>query len=165
MRQGNYRWGGGFLVEKHTLTCTHVDTHVRAPQPARLGQPPHHFLDCMETVELVNPQIMPMAFCVPCISSIRSFRCFAGIGGDGGLGGLGPQLGPQGHRRRAVILGLPSQHLHTLDLLHTLPASFTAASFSVSPSLSHPSQQQSGDHWSSWDWLEVTMYPLFKAQA
>lgn len=67
IRQGDYRWGGGFLVEKHTLTCTHVDTHVRAPQPARLGQPPHHFLDCMETVELVNSQIMPMAFCVPCI--------------------------------------------------------------------------------------------------
>lgn len=43
----------------HMYTCGH--THVRAPQPARLGQTPHHFLDCMETVELVNPQIMPMA--------------------------------------------------------------------------------------------------------
>lgn len=49
----------------HMYTCGH--THVRALQPARLGQLPHHFLDCMETVELVNPQIMPMAFCVPCI--------------------------------------------------------------------------------------------------
>lgn len=28
IRQGNYRWGGGFLVEKHTLTCTHVDTRM-----------------------------------------------------------------------------------------------------------------------------------------
>lgn len=43
----------------HMYTCGH--THVWAPQPARLGQTPHHFLDCMETVELVNPQIMPMA--------------------------------------------------------------------------------------------------------
>lgn len=28
IRQGNYRWGGGFLIEKHTLTCTHVDTRM-----------------------------------------------------------------------------------------------------------------------------------------
>lgn len=34
---------------------THGYTHVRVLLPARLGQPPHHFPDCMETVELVNP--------------------------------------------------------------------------------------------------------------
>lgn len=38
-----------------THTYTRGYTHVWALQPARLGQLPHHFSDCMETVELVNP--------------------------------------------------------------------------------------------------------------
>lgn len=55
VRQGESRWGGGVPVETrtHTYTCGH--THVRALQPARPSQLPHHFPDCMETVELVNP--------------------------------------------------------------------------------------------------------------
>lgn len=53
MKQGEGRQGGRVLVE--TLTRGHM--HVWVWQPARLGQPPHHFPDCMETVELVNPSV------------------------------------------------------------------------------------------------------------
>lgn len=55
MKQGESRRGGGIPVEMRTLTYTRGHTHVRVLLPARLGQPPHHFPDCMETVELVNP--------------------------------------------------------------------------------------------------------------
>ena len=56
-----------------------------------------------------------------------------------------------------ATLGPLSQHAHALDLLCTLVASSVAASASVSPSFSHPSQK-SWDHQSGQGWPEVTFF-------
>lgn len=75
--------------------------------------------------------------------------------------GWGPPLGPWGGwgGKRTATLGPPSQHAHALDLLRTLLASSVAASASVSPSLSRPSQK-SGDHRSGRGWPEVALFSL-----